>query len=297
MNKMNVNYLLIHFFLFCEFFNTLWFMKIYEMESYKAALQYYLDQKIKDGRKINLSKLAAHCRIQRTYLSKVLNHDVNLNSDQLHLACQYLGMNDTEINYTFSLFEAERTVLLDRKEHFQNQAQKIRAKMISTEHHLLAKSAQESNASELAFYMDPIAQIILLMMTIPNFAKDETLIAKSLKLTRDQLNTKIDLLLKANYLIKKGNTWKVLKEHVHLPRSSDLFSTYAVMQRLALVEKIKQGLNQNDYSFSVLFSADKKTRIQVQEKLFSFLKEVEIIVREAPAKDVYQLNLDFVSWS
>ena len=59
----------------------------------KEALLY---KKSKFGQEFSFQAMSIACRLQKTYLSKVLNHHGNLDEDQVYLACQFLGFEEDE---------------------------------------------------------------------------------------------------------------------------------------------------------------------------------------------------------
>ena len=59
--------------------------------------------------------MADHMRIQKPYISKVINNMADFSSDQLYMACDFLGFGEDEKNYMLLLLELERTTYTERK--------------------------------------------------------------------------------------------------------------------------------------------------------------------------------------
>ena len=49
-------------------------------------------------------------------------------------------------------------------------------------------------------------------------------------------------------------------------------------------------------AYSVTFSAEERIRARIHEAFLKFLREVEPLVRESPAQEVYQMNFDLFPW-
>ena len=60
----------------------------------------------------------------------------------------------------------------------------------------------------------------------------------------------------------------------------------------------QHNMNQNiTYSFSALFSANEKTRNDIQFSYMEFLKKVEKLVKNAKEEHCYQMNFDLFPWT
>lgn len=272
-------------------------MNIFELADYKAILRTLIEKKSQEGQRVNLTRLAAACRIQKTYLSKVLNHDGHLNSDQLHLACKYLGLKSQESKYIFLLHESERSDLIERKEALRREARKLQAKALSTENYISAEPVTHEESDLLRYHLDPLLQLVHLFLTVPRFAKSHKLIGDELRLKKDQLDLYLEALVKMKLVIREGNGWKVIRDSLHLSREADAYQPYRIMLRTMALEKLQRSRDDNDYSFSVFFSADESSRRLIQERFMEFLKTIQPIVKKAQAENVYQINFDLLGWS
>ena len=68
------------------------------------------------------------------------------------------------------------------------------------------------------------------------------------------------------------------------------------MNRLHALEHIRKKPLHSQYAFSGYFSADPKTRDEVQAEFLNFLKRMEKKVAYAPAEAVYQVGFDLLNW-
>lgn len=77
-------------------------MSIYKHIDYKILLKNSLETKKSSlGRAFTYESMAKACRIQKTYLSRVLNRDGDLSRDQLYRACEFLGFSAAEKEFVF----------------------------------------------------------------------------------------------------------------------------------------------------------------------------------------------------
>lgn len=84
--------------------------------SYKEILVSELQRLREEGRKLNLANMAKHCRVQRSYLSRVIHREGNLSDDQLFLAAKYLGLTDLETEFVLALKALEDSQVEERRE-------------------------------------------------------------------------------------------------------------------------------------------------------------------------------------
>jgi hypothetical protein len=89
----------------------------------------------------------------------------------------------------------------------------------------------------------------------------------------------------------------VKQEWIHLPADSDLYRPYRALQRVKSLERIQQLATDRTYNFSVTFTADEETRIEIRRQFQVFLKRIEELARKAPEEEVYQINFDLFDWS
>lgn len=272
---------------------------IYKFENYKEAIKQSLIEKKKLNAKITFERMAASCRVQKTYLSKVLNHDGDLNSDQLFLACKFLEFNPEEIDFVLKLFEMNLTHLVERKNLLQKELSEIRKSKLNTQQYLNIKN-EKGNMDE--YYLDPDFQIIHMFLTIERFSKNVDLIVEAVGLkNKTQLIKKINKLVDWGLVKKMDSKWgplfKVIESNLHLPDNSKIFKAYKTLLRLKSLERCQNLDSEKSYNFSVVFSSNPKVRNEILEKFLKFTKEIKDQVEANSESEVYQLNFDLHDWS
>ena len=245
-------------------------MSIFHYQTYKAAISGVLDEQKRSGRNVTLSALAMACRVQKPYLSRGLNHDGHLNSDQLYLASEYLGLNEKENKYLSLLHEMDRSELPVRKNHFQKQADRLKSKAIQTENYLSAETLDFRSPELNQYHLNPLLQLVHFFLTVPRFSQNQKALEEKLNLSREELQALLNDLVKMRLIEMKDKKWRVLRDSIHLSRDAPIYHAYRVLQRVAVLQKLQQSKNKNDYSFSVVFTATPKTRRLVQEKFMDF---------------------------
>lgn len=273
-------------------------MNIYGYSNYKVLLKELLLEKKKHvGSRFTFQKMAAACRVQKTYLSKVLNSNGDLSADQLFWGCEYLGLDNEQTEYIFLLFEENRCQAAKRKALLKEKIGVVKKKFQQTDAHVQAEVLGATGEEYGEFFLDPYLQLIVVFFTIENYRKNPALIRDKLELTEEHFSLLIDKLLRMKFLALNKGRYDVLKESVHLSSSSYLNSACKIMLRVKALEKAAKLSKDKFYSFSVVFATDLDTKEKVQQSFFDFLKKTEKLTRDSVASEIYQMNFDLLPWS
>ena len=270
---------------------------IYQDSDYKAILKNTLESRKKIDKRFNFQKLAQAMRIQKSYLSKVMGGYAELNSDQLHLACEYLNFSNKETEYLQLLLEQSRSSLKTRKDQFQKRIIQIQAEYQETKAHLSAKTITTQTEGIEDYYLDPLIQIVHVSLSISRYRKNPLLLAQDLEVPAFRVLDSVHKLEKMGIIEKKGETWAVLHSEIHLPRESSYYASWRNQIRLMTLQRLQNLTSDETTSFSVVFTSHEPTRKQIQNKFLDFLKEIEALVKDSPDENTYQLNFDLFHWA
>ncbi len=275
-------------------------MNIYENEEYKKNLRSMMIKRQKQfGSRFTFEKMALACRIQKTYLSKVLNSPAHLNADQLFAACEYLKLNPTETEFMLLLRESEIATNSKRAGLLKAKIIKIRNANLKTESAIQISKDSSIDNNKWDYYTDIDLQLVHMFMTIPVYAKDPHQICQKIGINSTRLQS-ILLKLQSWQIIRfQDSIYHVSDPKLHLPEDSPVFLAFGILNRVKTIEKIRQSKidRDNDYFFSVIFSANKKLQSKFKRKLLDVLKDLQSEVVNSKSEEIYQLNIDFFKWS
>ncbi len=274
----------------------------YLCRTYKEVIRESIAQSRERGTPRTFQAMADHCHIQKTYLSRVINHDAHLSDDQLYLALDYLDLSDEAREFTFLLSALEKTTIQNRREQFEEKLKKIRSKKLKTEEHLniKAESLQTENLTE--YFLEPYLQIVHVGLATKRFSQAPLKLAEALGLSSQVLNHYLSSLeglglIKIHGPRSKPSKVEVLRPHLHLPRDSFLQNSYAARLRLKALERIEKLSEDDANQFSVIFSSNQKTREQIRASFMEWLKKTQATVQASRDEDVYQMNFDLFNWT
>lgn len=273
-------------------------MDIYSSLSYKKVLSQSLDErKALFGSPFTYSKMANACRVQKTYLSKVLNRDGDLSEDQLFLACEFLGFDNQETDFTILLYQWERTQILSRKKLLKRQIETIKKSKLQTEARFEKSDLVETKFDEAKYYLDPMMQVIHICMTVKDFSENPSFLVNRLGISEERLTSCLKELENMKIIEIDQGRYQVIEDNLHLPKSSPLYSSYRSAQRLKSIEQCNRLSHEDSYNFSTVFSVEEQDAEFLLEEFLKFLKVSKKRVSKAKANKVYQLNFDLFCWT
>jgi hypothetical protein len=272
---------------------------VFQFDSYRTLLkELLLEKKAQFGRLFTFEKMAKACRLQRTYLSTVINGAGHLNGDQLFAACEFLQLSTDESDFANLLLEWERSQSEKRKKRLKIQIAAMRRHGLNTDNYIPgAKPSADSRGALLDdFYLDLQAQMVHMFLTVPRYSKDHETIRRALGLEKDSFHMALNKIEQAGLISLSGKEVKVLQSSIHLPASSRLYPSYRMQMRLKALELMQNRSPDNHYSFSVLFSADEDARRRMHTRFLEYINWCQKISENETPEQVYQMNFDLVKW-
>ncbi|MEY4630913.1 MAG: hypothetical protein RIQ81_1033 [Pseudomonadota bacterium] len=274
-------------------------MGVFKHSDYRTAIkQHLVELKKAKGRSLSFAALAAAMRVQHTYLSTVLSGNGHLSSDQVFIAIKYLALTEREAEYLSLLHEHNRSTFAERKLILKKQMDQLSSEHLKTQSHAPSPvMADNGSDAVIAFYLDINALFVHMFLSIDSYRSQPEKVREQLHLSRLAFEKALDRCEKAQLIHRAPDGIKIIKENIHLPPDSPLFSAFRVAMRLKALELLQNAQTQNDYSLSVLYSAKSDTQQEVREKFLDFLKWVQKKTQSDRPDTVFQLNFDLLRWS
>lgn len=272
-------------------------MSLFSSLNYKDILKKTFEERKSALNDVSYQEMAQHCRVQKTYLSKVLNHDGNLNADQVFLACQYLNLNDEETQFVALTHQIQNCQIDQRKRALLKEVEKIQAQKLKTESHIRTQEVFTREQSLDDYYTDPLFVIIHMALTLETYQKDPLKLAAAISIGQDVLKTYLRKLEQMGVIEFKNSRYRIAKDNLHLSSDSPLYKAYRTMMRLKALEQMDRSEKDAFYSFSVVFSTSPKIRKLIQKKFLDLISEIQKEMAKEPETDVYQMNFDLVGWT
>jgi len=272
-------------------------MEFYSAIDYRKILSFLVEREKAKGIDCNFSKLADAIRVQRPYLSKVINGSADLSEDQLHLACEYFNISGDEKNYLDLLLQYSKSGLKERREFLKKQIHKFQSIKLDLKNNIEAERISPSNSQFSEYFLNPNMQIVHVALNIKHYQNLEVL-ANRLNLSKKHLSEILKKLEILKLIEFKNNKYSVINQSIHLPQDSNLLHPHQTLTRVKSIEHQQvKSQDAENYSFSVTFSCDEEGRKKIQEDFVKYLKSVQKTVQNAGSEEVYQINFDLFSWT
>lgn len=277
-------------------------MNIYATTDYRKIIVTTMDERKFLDKSFTFQSMATFIRVQKPYLSKVLNKKADFSSDQMYMACEYLEFNEEETQYLMLLLEYDRTTYLVRKKKILSEIQKIQDSKRDSKN-VIAKEIQNlslvdlDNSTLADYYLDPIVQIIHIFLLIPRYVKNPKLIADHLSISEDNLQDVLKKLVELRIIEINENKIKVVVKTMHLPRESKLVGVTQQMMRQFASYRMSRLPWSLKKSWMVTFNSNEESRKKMELEFNLFLEKVRNISSEGPKTDCYQMSFDLFPWS
>ncbi len=271
-------------------------MSIFNKIDYRENIRTLVNNRKKFDSSVTFQKMAKAMRIQKAYLSQVLNGSRDFNQDQLHMACEYLDLKEHEREYLKLLVEYERSGLADRRRILKAEIKKMQKTYSKTSAHIdVDEVVRAPNRDD--YYLDPFNQIVHQCLDIEKYQSQPLELAKVLFVPVERVKKSL-MALERMGIIRFENG-KVIDEAVaiHLPKDSPLFQSWKSNLNQLAQNRIKHIGDNKTYNFSAVFGADEEVRSELESEFMKFISKAKKISEKTKVKEVYQMNFDLFSWT
>ncbi len=273
-------------------------ISVFSFLDYKKYLRAEIaERKQKTGPlKVTFSDVAASAKIHQTYLSRVLAGQADINSDQAFAIATFLGLGHKEAEYFLLLVENQKSSNQARKKILLEKINRLKDQSLKTKAHLQSHFLSPSVEKTSLYYTDPIHQVVHMALTIPEVAQDPERLRLCLCLSVKRFQIILKNLEEYGFLRSTGSTYESLQSSLHLDPASPVNDTYQQMMRSLALGRFPLIEEKEKNLVSVMITIDEEHKSKIREEFMFFLKKVEGIVKDSPAKELYQMNFDLLKW-
>jgi uncharacterized protein (TIGR02147 family) len=267
-------------------------MIVYAYNDYRDWIQDYIERKKKLVKDFNFSRLAEKCEIQKTYLSKVLAKNTHLNTDQLFLICEACECTEEESYFLNLLLEKERCTVKKRKDYLLSQIKLLQRRQLSSESHLVVENVSASLPLMEEYFLDPYMQLVHVLLTIPSFEKNVTLISQKFNIQPERVQKILETLVRMKLVLIDRGVYKVISNSIHLPKESPVCKPYLINHRFIAIKEIQRQPFEDVYSFSANFASSVKSQEAIRKEFLKFLEKAQEISKSSKPEALFQINFD-----
>jgi len=276
-------------------------MNVYSETDYRKIIATIVDERKKINSSLTYQSLADNIRIQKSYLSRVMNGGADFNSDQLYMACKSLDLSKEQTEYLSLLLEYERSIYPERRDELREEIEKIRDEKRDSKYGL--KKVEEMKAIEFDssifsdYYMDSNIVLTHMMLLVDRMRKDLDEIRTVLNINENQFSDVLTKLEKMGLIENRDGKIEVIKRRLHLPKGSKLEFPHLILMKQRSSQHLLNLEKSERTSFVATFTSNPKAFKKIQERFNDFLKDVQTLSSEGKATGCYQFNFDLFPWN
>jgi len=259
---------------------------IFDFSSYKQYLTWR--EQTWEGRGFR-QKLASAAQCQPSYVSQILNGVGDFSAEQAAQCHALLGHKPPEAHFFMLLVQMARAGTQTLQEYFLTQLQKAREEYKFLQNRIPQKENLSKQTQQI-YYSTHINALIHVALTVEELRTPARLAARfglPLELVRETL----DFLVSAKLAAEQDGTYNVGPAQIHLGRESKLVSRHHVNWRVKSLENLDLATSR-DLHYSSVISHSFADAPRIRNILVQALSEIQNIVKDSPAEEIFVLNTD-----
>lgn len=263
-------------------------MNIFDQSNYKVIVNGILLEKRKTQKGLS-RKLAEYLGVHPTLISQILNGQKDFSEEQILLVCEFLGVAQLETKYILALVRLERAGSKKLKDLCQEAIVQIRQQALNVSERI-SRDKILSDSEKAVFYSSWIFSAVHLLTTLERPLSFEE-ISKRLNLSLAKTRQILDFLLSVEMIAEKDGKFISGAVVTHLEKSSPFLSKHHTNWRLKAIQA-SENLSDEELMYSGNFSVSKNDFALLREMLMKTVQNFISIVKDSPAEDIAQFNLD-----
>jgi uncharacterized protein (TIGR02147 family) len=262
-------------------------MEIYNHKNYKTYLNVALTNM---GEERGLrKKMAIEIGCQSSFLSQVLNGDVNFSLEHSAKINKFFGHDEKESEYFILLVLMERAGSIDLKDHFEKQIEKILKERLEIKERI--KSSNDlSSIDYVLYYSQWYYAAIHILCAIPEF-ENERQIADKLNLPIEIVKKALNFLIEKNLVSLKKGKLSIGKARIHIDRKSPLFIQHNTNWKIEAIKALEQ-IKHDSLHYSGVLALSKVDYKAIKEIYLRAIEQSEAILKDSPEEVLISVSMD-----
>ncbi len=264
-------------------------MSIFEVDNYKTALNLIIQDRRKSQKALS-RKLAEHLNVHPSMISQVLTGNKDFSEEQMILVCEFLGLPPLESQYLLVSLQMERAGSQKLKDYFQGLRKEIRKKALQVVERV-HQNRSLTEAEKAIFYSSWMYPTIHLLTTLDQKPRFEDICTR-LDISPGKAREILDFLIGLEMIVEKNGTFSSGPVATHLEKKSPHLIKHHTNWRLKAIQYAEQ-LSDQELMYSANISVSRKDFEIIREEFMAMIQKFVNIVKDSPAEDIAQFNLDF----
>jgi uncharacterized protein (TIGR02147 family) len=267
-------------------------ISVFDYDDYQTYLRDYIAWRRGLDARVTYAGLAEQARIQRSYLSHVLNGRGNLNEDQLYLLATALRLPKATRNYLQVLLTLQKCEVNDRRNELLAQKARLRSQHNRSAEAIKREAATLDDAHLAQYYAEPLAPLVHMHLCIDRYRRSPGALSEVLSIPDATLQEVLGTLERCGLIAPSKDGYTLVKANIHMPAGSPLAAVHALQFRLKAVERLRRRPIDDNVHFTATFAANEAVRKKWAVRWHGLLEEMAAEVTACTAQDVYHVNFD-----
>ena len=262
-------------------------MNIFKENDYKAILKHlFRNSKVKGLSR----KLAEYLGVHATLVSQVISGEKNFTEEQIFSVCEFLGIPELESEYILMLLKIERAGSKKIRDHYIGKKNEIQNRALQISERI-KKDRKLSDAEKAEFYSNWIYSAVHVLTSLEKKSSFEE-ICKRFALKPAKARSVIEFLVSINMIVEKNGVYELGTGSTHLEKKSPLVITHHMNWRTKALQ-VAPNLSDGELMYSANVSMSRADFDRFREELAQVVQRFQAIVKDSPAEEIAQLNIDF----
>ena len=260
---------------------------VFDFDSYKEYLNWREQRWESRGFRHQLSQ-ALDC--QPSYVSQVLNDKNDFSLEQAAKCQELLGHSAQETHFFMLLLQLERAGTPLLEDYFRKQIRQIRDERKFLQNRLDHKAKLKKEDQHI-YYSSHLYSLIHIALTIESL-RTPTRLAEKFGLPLDTVREALEFLTSCGLAKEdKAGHFEVGPAQIHMGRESKIAVRHHANYRVKALENLDLA-NKLDLHYSTVVSYSENDWPQIREILVKALEDVQKVIKDSPAENVFVLNTD-----
>lgn len=264
-------------------------MNLFEQDDYKEALKLYIRNKEGSNRGV-FKNLAEYLGVHATLVSQILSGSKDFTEEQIFSVCEFLGIPKLESHYLWILVQIERAGSVKLREHYIELKTQLRKQALQVSNRV-KKDRELSEGEKALFYSSWLYSAVQVASTLDKKV-DFDWICERFDLEPARAREILDFLTRTQLVLEKDGRFLAGTSSTHLEKRSPFVVKHHTNWRLKAIEAAER-LTDEELIYSANFSVSKKDFQRLREDLVQVIQKFLSVVKDSPAEEIAQFNLDF----
>lgn len=238
-----------------------------------------------------LAKIARHLNVNPTLISQIMSKARSFSPEQGLLLAEYFGLSDLERDYFLLMVQEEQASTHQLKELFREKREGLRTQALQVREQVrLERSLTEEE--RVRFYSSWSYSAVHLYCSVdPKGVTVEDVVGR-FRMQRARVLEVLRFLVDVGLCEEKLGRYLMSTQSTFVEKGSPHLKRHHLNWRVKAMER-QEDLEDTELMFTAQVSLSRADFEKLREMAMNFIKQAAEVVKDSPAEDVANLNLDF----